>query len=294
MKGYLSIIKYYPDNNRDEGFGIGLILISEDGVFSKIKTSTERYKRINSAFGKKKSYLIDFSINEFSKKNYNKCLLDYLSVYENGNLRFTKPQTIISDDLISEFDPLYSKYIADYSEKDFLSKNEIKGTLSSKLNSSFRKKFRSNKTINEKLNIGYEFKEDSISKFLIGNPNIDFIGGNGVIFSGEIINLDLNEDSIQKSLFKTITLFEALDKTFSPFGKFDPKECKMLVLQEQANAPQNFDYMERLNTWSQKADYELVVKKSIEDFEADIEKRVIDKNIIRFDEWINKPALNLF
>ena len=45
MKGYLSIVKYYH-TNRDEGFGIGLILISENIEISLKKISSEKNKRL--------------------------------------------------------------------------------------------------------------------------------------------------------------------------------------------------------------------------------------------------------
>ena len=88
-KGYLSIVKYYPDTNRDEGFGIGLILISENIEISLKKVSSERIKRINSAYGIKKSSLIDLAVEEIMEKDFNKRILDYNSVYENGNIRYS-------------------------------------------------------------------------------------------------------------------------------------------------------------------------------------------------------------
>jgi hypothetical protein len=113
MNGYISIIKYYPDNNRDEGFGVGIILISEEITMPLVRISKERLKRINSAFGLKKSILIESTIEEILSTSYDKSKLDYLSVYENGNLRYTKPQIIDSDNLIGKFEDLYIKLIAE-------------------------------------------------------------------------------------------------------------------------------------------------------------------------------------
>lgn len=284
MKGYISIVKYYPDTNRDEGFGIGLVLISEEADISLNRVSTERLKRINSAYGIKKSSLIDLAVEEITQKLFNKKILDYNSVYENGNIRYSKPQIIDSDDLSKKFDELYLKFVADYYEVDFESPMVSKREISERLGSQLRKKLQTNYLTNKRLNIGYDFKENSVSKFLIGSSKIDYIGGNGTIYAGEIINLDLSEDYLQKNLFKTITLFEALEKSFP--NRFSPKECKMLVLENQATDKEKADYMDKLNTWNKKAGYGLVIKSSLDDFQNLIGKEVEEKNIIRYDEWI--------
>jgi hypothetical protein len=286
MKGYLSIVKYYPDNNRDEGFGIGLILISEDGKVSLTKFSSERIKRINSAYGIKKSSLIDLAVEAISQTKFDKKILDYNAIYENGNIRYSKPQIIETDDLPKKFDELYLKFVADYYEDDAETSTVQKRSIPVKLGSQLRKKLQSNFTISKRLNIGYDFKENSVSEFLIGNSKIDYIGGNGTIYAGEIINLDLSDDVLQKNLYKTLTLFEALQKSFP--NRFSPKECKMLVLEQQARDPEKAEHMDKLSTWNKKAKYGLVIKPGLDDFQKLIAKEVEEKNIIRYDEWIKK------
>lgn len=285
MKANISIIQYFPDTNREEGFGIGLILSS--GNLSLVKVSSERIKRINTAYGLDKSKLIELAIDDITNKTYSAKSLEYLSVYENGNIRYSTPQILETENLEHKFLELYSKYAADYYEDEFIGKVDNSRKFQSRLGSSLRKIFQSNSVLNSKLNIGYNFKNNSISKFLIGNPNIDFIGGNGTVFSGEIINLDLNEESLQRSLNKTITMFEALDKSFSNMNRFDAKDCKLLVLEEQAMNPEKAEYMEILNTWHVKAGYDLIVKPELKDFEETITEVVNKKNIIRFDDWLN-------
>lgn len=286
MTGYLSIVKYYPDNNREEGFGIGLILISEDGKLSLAKFSSERIKRINSAYGIKKSSLIDLAVEEISQTKFDKKILDYNAVYENGSIRYSKPQIIETDDLSKKFDELYLKFVADYYEEESESTPAQKRAVSLKLGSQLRKKLKSNFAIIKRLNIGYDFKENSVSKFLIGSSKIDYIGGNGTIYAGEIINLDLSDDVLQKNLYKTLTLFEALQKSFP--NRFSPEECKMLVLEQQARDPEKADHMDKLSTWNKKAKYGLVIKPELDDFQKLIAKEVEEKNIIRYDEWIKR------
>jgi hypothetical protein len=116
MYGYFSIIKYYPDTNRDEGFGVGIILLDATNQVIDFKVSNERIKRINTAFGINKSFLVDFSVNQTDFKAFDKMKLDYLAVYENGSVRFTKPALMESEDIKHKFIDLYYKYVADYDE----------------------------------------------------------------------------------------------------------------------------------------------------------------------------------
>ena len=62
----------------------------------------------------------------------------------------------------------------------------------------------------------------------------------------------------------------------------------MLVLERQAIDPDKEDYMDKLNTWNEKAHYGLVIRPELDDFQKIIEKEVEEKSIIRYDEWIKK------
>ena len=285
MNGYLSLIKYFPDNSRDDGFGIGLILISEEANLCLKRISNDRLKRINSSFGIKKSLLLGMTIEEILSKSFTYQKLNYLSVYENGNIRYTKPQVVDSKDLYKKFDDLYYKLVADYYEKGIDDTAVLKKEVSNRLGYSFRKQLLSSHIIKEKLNIGYDFKYNAIGKFVFGNSSIDFIGGNGTVYAGEIIDLDLQEDSLQRSFNKTIALFEAIEITYSDNDRFDPKECKLLVLEDQALNPERSKYMDILNTWHTKAKYDLVIKKDMIAFQSKIEKDINEKNIISFEDW---------
>jgi len=293
MKGHLSIIKYYPDNNRMEGFGVGLIICTDNGEESYIKISNPRIKRINSAFGFKKSKLLELAFEDYLSQNFDIKSLKYLSAYENGNLRFTEPQVIVTDNLKNKFEDLYKKYIADYNELEYAEAISMKKNIPQKIGRKLRSNFRRNSILNSHLNIGFNFKDNSVSKFLIGNPRIDFIGGNGSIFCGEIINLEVEEESVQKNLNKTITLFDAIKETYSSYNKFESKDCQFLVLKEHADNKDNAEYMEKLSTWSKKVGYELLIKDTIADFEEAISKVVEEKRIIKYEDWVKDLELQL-
>lgn len=51
----------------------------------------------------------------------------------------------------------------------------------------------------------------------------------------------------------------------------------MLVLEKQANDPDKADYMDKLSSWNRKANYGLVIKPELDDFQKIIEKDVEEK-----------------
>jgi hypothetical protein len=285
MQGFYTVVKYFPDINREEGFGVGLILTNSKTSESFVKFSKERIRRINSAFDIVKSKLIELLITELEKKNFTQEYIDYLSKYENGTIRYTSPKIIVAEDFKHKFDELYLRLIADYKELNFESRLTNKTI---RLGSSFRKILISDSCINEKLNIDYRFKDNELNTLLFKNTNIDFIGGNGSIFCGEIIDLANEEDSIKRNFYKTITLFEAIEKTYQKIKRFNPKDCKILIRKDQADMEENTEYMTILEGWSKNANYDLLIEKDLEKFVEKIRKQIIDKNIISFEDWSKK------
>ncbi|MCF8240755.1 MAG: DUF3037 domain-containing protein [Melioribacteraceae bacterium] len=285
MKSYVSIIKYYPDTSREEGFGVGIVVVDSFGKESRVRFSNERIKRINSAFGLKKSKLLGLSIDEYSREKFDKRQLEYLADYTNGSLRFSKPDQFVTDDLNRKFEELYSKYISDYSELDESKYKANQRSKHNRVGQKLRNHFLKNPVLNQRLDIGYDFKEDKLNKLLIGSSFIDFIGGNGTVFCGDVLNLDVEEYTLQRNFYKILTLFEALEKEYTPINKFDPRDCKILLLKEHVDRKENADYMERIFNWHKKADYGILIKNEIEDFEKEIAELVDKKGIIKFQDW---------
>lgn len=288
MKSFVSIIKYYPDTSREEGFGVGIVVVDSSGKESKVRFSNERIKRINSAFGLKKSKLLDLSINEYSREKFNKGQLEYLANYTHGSLRFSKPDQFVTDELNRKFEELYSKYISDYSELVESKHKANQRSRPNRVGQKLRSNFQKNAVLNQRLDIGYDFKEDNLNKLLIGSSFIDFIGGNGTVFCGDVLNLEVEEDTLQRNFYKILTLFEALEKEYDPKNKFDPRDCKILLLKAHVDRKENADYMERINNWHKKAGYGILIKNEIEDFEKEISALVDRKGIIKFQNWSKK------
>jgi len=283
MKAVLSIIKYYPDTQRDDNFGVGLIIADDSNNFSKVKISNERIKRINKTFGIKKNELMELAVKEYSAQKFNFQNLKYLSAYENGIIRFSYPGIIVTDNLELKFDELYAKYISDNNENTSHAVLKAPVTKNTNSNIKFQQRLKNNSFLNERLDIGYSFKNTPLSGFLFNTQHIDFIGGNGKIFSGNILNLAQKDEQISASFSNSITIFEALKKHF--IKKFEPEECKFLILKEQADDPDKADYMDKLFLWHKTVGYGISIKTSFEEFEKDILRSVESKNIIKFEDW---------
>lgn len=287
MKGYYTIIKYYPDIQKNEGFGIGLILIELSGEVH-IKSSTQRINRINSAFGINKSKLLEIALKEITKDKGKIDLIriNYLSKYENGIIRYDVPKVVIADNLSEKFEILYEKFVADYNE--LTEPNKIKKI---RLGSRFRMKLESDYYIKDRVSINYSFDKNALTNFFFNNTSIDFIGGNGNIFCGEILNLDNEENTIKQNFHKTISIFDALEKKYSKIGKFDPRDCKILLDKKQVEKKESAQYMDILNTWHKTANYDLIIEDKLDNFVDRIRNQIRENNIIPFDEWNRKILL---
>jgi hypothetical protein len=117
MNGYLSLIKYYPDNRKEDNYSIGIILMMPNQNISKIKISDEIINKTNSAFGLKSSELIKAKLAGLNKRQISLPGLEYLAKYENGNIRFSKPIPTSIMNVDDDFEKLYGSYIDDKKEK---------------------------------------------------------------------------------------------------------------------------------------------------------------------------------
>ncbi len=117
MKAFLSIIKYYPDTNREDSFSIGLIIPTIGNFPGEVKISQHRIHRINKAFGLKASMLLKNYFDAISIVDFTYEKLLYLSKYENGSIRFSEPKAVILTDNEHSFNDLYLKLVADKSEQ---------------------------------------------------------------------------------------------------------------------------------------------------------------------------------
>jgi len=122
MKTWFTTVTYAPNPDREEYFGIGLIMVIPETGAVKVRFSRERVTRINNAFGIEKSSLLESAMhNAECLKTLDVKNLEYLSVYENGVIRFATPKTLViaqeshdvsfAELMDQRFDRLYQKLI---------------------------------------------------------------------------------------------------------------------------------------------------------------------------------------
>lgn len=279
---YYSIIRYFPNTLNDEGFAIGLIITDEQGLQFKFDISYEKIKRINSIMGIQKSRLLESFFNYLKSSNLDKKKLNYLSIYENGSLRYTPPKILSTDS--NDFESLFEVYFRQFVTVKKVEFGDRQKFSTSRISHKFKTSLRDNSNIKERLNLDYDLKNSNLSNYFISTSKIDFVGVNGNIFAGEFLDLNNSEETVGAKLNQTIAAFKTFEENFP--DNYAPEECKILLLQEQFDNKK--EYVEKLEAWSNSAGYSLFIRPSLEQFSYSIEEIVKRKNINRFDEWINR------
>lgn len=283
MKAYYSIIKYFPVPERDDAFSIGLIIICPDNDICFRKISDERIKRVNSAFGVKKSLLVENTVNGIRNHDFSLEEIERLSVYENGVIRYTTPKIVISENIQNTFDDLYLKLVSDF--KDPERKSVVSERIS--VRKQVRNLMKADNEISRRLSIGYRFeKQEKVSRFLFSSTEVDFIGGNGALYCGEVPDLEQNPESLEKNLNKTFVLFDVFNRVFSPTNQFQPRDCKIIIDREQADNSENSKALEKIENWHKDFGYDLLIGEP-QQIIGTIKKQISERNVRPFDEWIN-------
>lgn len=272
MIGTFSVIKFCPDTLLDEGYSIGLIILSEENNFYKIRISEKKLNRLLSIFNLKKTDLLKYSIEEIHANVFDINILQKLSIYENGLIRFSKPQKINTVDFALIFDELFTKYIENF-VLTTLNKDPDTNKLGQKnSNFNFTSKLKSNKVISERLNIGVELKNESFNELVPNGTKVEFIGKNGSIYSGKLLDLTLAHKTINFHFIQTFLLAKALEISFG--DEFKPEGFNLLIVNNDEVVKENQSYLNSLKNWHEKAGYNLIIKENLSGLITEIENNV--------------------
>jgi hypothetical protein len=278
MGTYISIIKYYPMNTREEFFGIGIIMFDEKKKVSKYKISEDRIKRINRFYGVDKSIIIEETINNFKDKEFNHNVLNYLSKYENGTIRFSHPKLLNIGNMDEKFDEYFNIYIADNKEQY---EREIGALNHSLFRKEIRKRLIEDRVLDKQLNIGYTIKREKL-KLLTANTEVDYIGGNGTIFCGQIANLESKNDTIGKTLF----LYNIFKELYSTTDKFKPYDCKIILKRDEKENKKNAEIVQTIEEWERSQGYGIITVDNENQLIDNVRNDTMNKNIMPFEKWI--------
>lgn len=303
MKTYFTTVKYAPNPDREEYFGIGLILVSPESGAVKVRFSRDRVTLINRALGIDKSSLLESAMQQAeglakSREPLDVKHLEYLSVYENGIIRYAAPKPLViahhdnpdesADDLLEQrFDRLYHKLIADKEEKN--AKRESKG---SALGTIFRQTARVNRKLSTHLNIGYNVQDiDELNaSILLPEVHLDYIGGNGSIYCGHFLDLDVSESTLSKNISETLNLYECLNHYYNKGEQSGKKEQKLILDKNQYGSKGASRALKMISLVTENKPYEVKEVEDINQFMCEVQEEVQDMNVEPFTIWATKNS----
>ncbi|MEM6720793.1 MAG: hypothetical protein AAF611_15795 [Bacteroidota bacterium] len=220
MKTFFSIMYLTLNASLDEKISIGIFMFNNEDVkfkFSDTKLGVIKnlipnqnhhfiksyFKSLNNHLYKDPEDKILFGINKKISLDWvNEQYLNYLHRYSNNIISFSKPKKVDISFNKSNFDKLYEKYVfskdVKIDNKD--SKEDIIKIVKKKLYSRIKSNVNLDATISPS-----DFKE------LISPVNVNFIGKNGQIVSGQTIDFSKRYVDLERDLTKYISFTKAVD-----------------------------------------------------------------------------------
>lgn len=220
---YLTVIKYVSNHLSGENIAIGLIAVNQENSFFRIsQRKVSLVKRLNPEVGK----LLDFSISQLnklfkeditktlqSKLLLNKILsLDYinrLSVYNNGVLQFSSPQSYNILFKESNFNEFFKKFITDKSDNAL-----VKVHTNSHFDTILQQRFYG--PLKDKIDVDYVLKKQQLPSLLF-DFHLDGIGVNGVMYA--VKSIDINSQKKASQLKVEISEYESVLDRLDRFAK---------------------------------------------------------------------------
>lgn len=281
-KIYCSYINYYPDSSSLDSICIGLIFFDIESNDFLIDFSVQKIHRVNTMYGIKRSKLIKDYLRGLKTKKITFKQLQYLSDYENGSLRFSKPEKINVDNFTKDFEQLFNRYVNDFNKDSPLKRDEQHDR---KL---LRSYFRNNPFVSKKLNIGHTITKKEIGKLLFSNTEIDFIGGNGTLYCGQVIDLNSHISSLNSNVKNTLLLYLIFEDVFSKINLFDPKHCKIILTNLDSLDSEKEQLIKSLSKWEKEKGFDLIESESIDHVMLKIETELKSKDIMKYTDWLNQ------
>ncbi|MDP1747712.1 MAG: hypothetical protein Q8L90_19210 [Bacteroidota bacterium] len=220
---YLSVLKYVSNNLSGENIAIGMLAVSEEQAFFKIsKRKIDLVKRLNADAGK----LIEFSVaqlnkvfsEDIKKSGQHKLLhtkilsLDYLnrlSVYNNGVLQFSNPQSFNVVFEEKDFEGFFKKFISDDSEKS-LNKEVSPSHIKEILKQNFYI------PLKDKIDVDFTLRKQQLPSLLF-DFHLDGIGANGAMYA--VKSIDVNAQKNATHLKIEISEYESVLDRLTRFGE---------------------------------------------------------------------------
>ncbi|MDR6489944.1 hypothetical protein J2799_004494 [Chryseobacterium vietnamense] len=236
MKTFYTILKLSPNTIAGDSLSIGLLVCSGDEYWLKI---SETKKNIIKKLLVNKTKSVDFVLKQL--ENYLKQLkttsehgqlfplerfitadyIDYLNIYSNGLLQFSKVSMLEDNFNYEKFLKLYSLFIEKESELKLSLNEEKRNEIKLSTNHYYETDLNINKKVQLNLIQRVENKihteitlNHSNLKSLYFNINVDCIGLNGSFVGAKTLSLENTVQTLEKNVSHYITLIAFLSQQY--------------------------------------------------------------------------------
>ncbi len=289
MKPFYSIVYIKPNTLSDEKISIGMVLNTGNrALFDFSETKLKAISRLIETDiletvermlknVKKKAEAVSVDINQiegFEVDPFTKDYFNYLNKYSNNILEYSKPSENEGNFNASDFEELFKLFVD--SSYGFKVKEEV----------SFRQSFEKkliNSRVSDCLDIKYRVSKKRVSTIL-SNTEVDYIGVNGTIYSGHVLDTNLSHSSLENRIYKIRSLIIGL-RELSKAYNLDTKGEHVVYFNEPDTASDK-DIIHSLNK-----DETLPFHLKPADYFEEEESIIENTNVIKFSEFLTSFEL---
>lgn len=222
MKTFYTIIKLSPNTVAGDSLSIGLLVcrgkeywlkisetrknIAKKLLNDKEKSADFALKQLSAYLKKIKTEAVKeqlFSLEAFITRDY----LDYLNVYANGILQFSKT-SVLDDDFDNEkFIKLYSLLIEKFEVEQYSQLKQIRSNFYQKVNTGLITK------VEDKIHTHISLNDHNL-KSLYFNIDMDCIGKNGSFVGAKSLTMDHTVPTLKRNVSEYVTLIALLSQQY--------------------------------------------------------------------------------
>ena len=280
MKTFFSIIYLPLNTDFQEKISIGLVMSNSEQTFFKVsypKLQILKNLITPHKYGILKNYFnniineIDPKLEEFKldlkNSNANNWIYEsyfhYLNRYSNNLVIYSEPRSIDLESSEGAFKTIFEKFVYDFDEElNIVKAEDIISKVKTRLYSKIEDRVNINVTVNS-----INFRE------LLTPVDVNFIGKNGIIVSGQTIDFDKRLYNLENDLSRYISFTKAVDYSEKNKGKY------FLVGQE----PNKKEHPNNHKTWKHVKESHLVEYIDLSETEK-IQEYIISKDVTPYFE----------
>ncbi|MDZ7720126.1 MAG: hypothetical protein U5K72_15025 [Balneolaceae bacterium] len=286
MKPFYSVLYLKPESVSEEKIAVGLFLKIEDkSIFEysgrKLKVASkiiesEVVDSIEKKLKNIKKKIGSLSNNEnqmeaFDVEPFTISYFDYLSRYANNLLVYSKPSENIGDFTKRDFSSLFKLTVDKTFEEEKEETVSYREIVRDKLQKS---------VISERVDIRYRVPKNRV-KSIYRNHEVDYIGVNGSIVSGNSIDTRIDPYSLENKIYLLRALIDGLLDLSESYDMKDGGH-HIIFYNEPEERKQKDILHDALNDETSK-----FFLKPWDEFES-IEKWIIENDVKKFSEFISK------